>query len=167
MRRLILDALAADLGRFALAHAVLGLPILLVGACFIPGVSGRLRGLARSSSGRIAMACLMAVVVGWEARAALDAASDRSHRLGADLAVATAWADENARQARAQHDIADAAAQRERTAAATADTLQRQVQAYASELASKPTRASHPDGCRLSGDDARRLRGLGAAGARR
>ncbi len=167
MTRLILDAVAAACLRFALAHAVLALPILLVGACFVPGVSGRLRGFMRSPSGRIAMACLMALVVGWEARTVLDAAADRSQRLRADLAAATARADENARQAQAQHDVADAAAQRERAAASAANTLQQQVEAYASELASKPARLPHPDGCRLSDDDARRLRGLGAAGARR
>ncbi len=166
MSRLILDALAADLLRAVLPHAALGLPIILVVACLVPGVARRLLAFARSMVGRIAMVTVLAILVGWEGHVALDAASDRSQRLRADLTAATARADENARQAAAQRDIAEAAAQRERAAASAATTLQQQVEAYASELATKPARLPHPDGCRLSGDDARRLRGLGAAGAR-
>ncbi len=170
MTRLILADVAAALERYALAHAVLLLPILLASAFLVPAVSGRLRGFARSARGRIAMVCLMAVVVGWEARAAHDVFRDRPQHLQAELVAVTARAaaeaaraDENARQVEAQRAVAAAAGGRERAAAASADTLQQQVQAYASELASKPARLPHHDGCRLSGDDARRLRGLGAA----
>ena len=164
MTRIILDAVAADLARTALAHLVLIVPVILLVACFlVRGLAAALLDLARSKVGRIVMACAMALIVGWEARAACDASTDRTERLRNDLVAATARiateiarADESARLAMAQHDIATAIASRERDAELATQSLQRQVQDYASIR----NRAPQAGRCVLSVDDARRLRGI-------
>ena len=170
------SSLAANALHFVLSHAIWAIPLVLVAACLIvPGLPAALFAFARTTAGRIVIACLLAGAIGWEARAALDASWDRSERLRADLAAAdaraaleAARAAENARQALAQRDIAASASARERTSAALADTLQEQVDDYASDLASQPPAPqpssphAAPSGCRLSDADARRLRGIGA-----
>lgn len=166
---------------FVLDHLVWFIVVgAIVALLFFPGVWSAVFAFLRTTVGKIILACAIAALIGWEARAFVDDSQALLKTMTAERAeharvlaeeqahtkAAEAKAAEARRQAEAAHDIAASAAARETDAANKAETLQEQVDDYADQLAHAPSTAVH---CRLSDGDARWLRNLGhaAAGSRR
>ena len=169
----IFDLVLWTLRDFVLAHVVWFLAAGFIAALiFVPGTGSAILAALRTTLGKILLACVIAALIGWEARAFVDDSATLRKTLVAERAeqsrvlaeeqartkAADAKAAEARRQAEAAHEIATAATARETDAASKADTLQEQVDDYADQLAHAPS----PDaGCRLSDGDARRLRAIG------